>query len=55
VKDLDLFNAIQTALKYVFERGMEQGVEKSVGIREALMKEVLEEGILHEGGDESLN
>jgi len=51
VKDLDLFSAIQAALKYVFE----QGVEKSVGLQEAFIKETLEQGILHEGGDEILN
>ena len=51
VKDLDLFNAIRTALNHVFE----QGVEKSVGLQEAFIKEALEEGVLHEGGNECLN
>ena len=51
VKDLDLFNAIQAALNHVFE----QGVEKSVDLQEAFIKEALEEGVLHEGGNESLN
>ena len=50
VNDLDLFNAIETALKHAFE----QGVEQSVGLQEAFIKDVLEEGILHEGGDTSL-